>query len=87
MSEIAVAFQSGGLSGLFLLFMLVQFLLFIHLLNTQQKNHIAALSARDTLVASMVSQLADTAKSQSNSNLNVAIAISRIESRIGIPNE
>lgn len=84
MAEIAEAFKSGGLGGLGLLLSFLQLALFAYLLNKQQENHTKALNSRDALLQSMVEQLSVASQKQSDSNMTIAVVLSRIESRLGI---
>ncbi len=78
--KVAEVFASGGMAGLLLLYAVLQ----TWLNNSDRKASREALKDRDELIENMVEKLGAVSDKQAESNLRMAIALSRIESRLGI---
>ena len=81
LSGIADAFATAGVPGVLLLFLFLQ----TWLGHQERKASQDALNNRDALITDMVDKLAETSRAQSESNLAQTVALSRIESRLGLP--
>lgn len=77
---VAEAFATAGIPGLLMLLLL----LVLYLSHTERKASQEALNKRDALIESMVDKLVETSRAQSESNLAQTVALSRIESQLGI---
>ena len=84
LTELGKVFQSAGLEGLLLFALLVIVFVFLRTLGIERKANNAALAARDDLIKDMVTKLGAVSDKQADGNLRMAIALSRIESRLGI---